>query len=183
MKSYLFIFLSAISLIFNSCNISGTANTTPTLSLYASHYNQKDTLNFYTTDQANVYRLDTTFVGDTLLMSGVLNGFTNYLTSYFAIPGDTSTLKILLPPADSLNVYFNPTMSDYINGKYIFQSKQSWFYFPLKVLPLKPGNTAYIQFALTSDAVFDSGIGGNSVGYKIMMPFKTRPATVAPKHR
>lgn len=177
MKTKHFIFIGLLALSFAACNINGSSNSTPELSIVTSHIKQSDVLNLYYTDEGGVLRLDTIQVGDTIVFRMDLNGITNNLTSFYLTQSDTSVAKIILPVFNSMDSIFSKDQSDYGNGKFIFLPKKIHVYFPIRFVAKKPTNTATIQLSLTSDANFENSIGSNKLGMKLKTPIIVKSTT------
>ena len=177
MKIRYILILGLITLIFAGCDLGGTSNYTPSLLIYASHINKNDTLNIYITDASGTLRMDTVNLGDTIVFRNYLNGFTNNLTYFNIEQNDTSDAKILYPVTSSMDSIISVNQSNIAKGKFVFLPKQSFVYFPLRYVPKKITKTASIQFSLMSDANFNTGMGYNSVTYKIITPVKAAPVS------
>jgi len=174
MKTKLIILLGFIVIAFNSCNLTGSSNATPEIIFVTNPFvNQSDTLKNYLTDDG-VYHLDTIVVGDTVTFRILLYGFTNNLSTYNIIQSDTSSTKLLLPAANSLDSVFLSASSDYPNGKFIFKNKISSLYFPFKYVAKKVSSDAKISFYLSSDANFgnSNNLGNNYVSLVLKTPIK-----------
>ncbi len=175
MKTKIFILLSLITIAFTSCDLSGSSNYVPSLDIAASHVSKNDTLNIWVTDEGGTCRMDTIFVGDTVVFRTYLNGVTNNLTNYNILQADTSEAKILYPVTSSMDSIISVSQSDIQKGKFVFLPKGVFVYFPIRYIALKPTNSATIQFTLVSDAVFENGIGTNMTTLKIKTPIKSSP--------
>ncbi len=177
MKTKIYILLSLIIIAFTSCDLNSSSNYTPKLGIAASHVNKNDTLNIWMTDEGGTYRMDTIFVGDTIVFKTLLNGMSNNLTNYNILQSDTSEARILYPVASSMDSIISISQSDIANGKLVFLPKAVYVYFPIRYIALKPTSSATIQFTLVSDAVFDNGIGNNTFTLKIKTPIKAAPVS------
>jgi hypothetical protein len=177
MKTRHILILGLLTIIFTGCDLGGTSNYTPSLMIYASHINKNDTLNIYITDASGTLRMDTVNLGDTVVFRTYLNGFTNNLLYYNIQQNDTSDAKILYPVTSSMDSIISVPQSDIQNGKFVFLPKQTYVYFPLRYIAKKITKTASIQFSLMSDATFNTGMGYNSVTYKIVTPVKAVPVS------
>lgn len=173
MKTYYFLILATISVVFSSCDLTGSTNNTPQILLLSKPTaNVKDTLNLYPTDQSGIYKLDTICVGDTVNFRVLLNGFSNNLTAYYLVLSDTLSSKLVLPDKISMDSIFAST-SDYKKGKFIFQNKILNLYFPFRYVALKETTEAKITFALSSDASFEgSAYGSNVFSFGLKTPIK-----------
>jgi hypothetical protein len=170
MKAKLFFLFAFICTIFSSCDLTGSSNYTPEISLWASHIHRTDTIGLFLTDQGGVLRTDTINVGDTIVLKMALNGLTNNLTELYISASDTSVSKILLPVTASLDTIFSKSGSNYSTRHFVFLPKQNFVYFPIRYIAAKPTLNAYIQLTLASDAEFKSSSGNNSVSIKIKIP-------------
>jgi len=176
MKTRIFILLSLFAIVFTSCNINGSTNTTPEILFVTNPFvTQKDTLKNYLTDDG-VYHLDTINVGDTVTFRLIFYGFSNNLSTCNISQSDTTSTKLLFPSVSSLDSVFVASASDYSIGKFIFKSRISSLYFPFKYVAKKVSNDASITFNLSSDANFSnsSSLGNNSVSFVLKTPIKLR---------
>lgn len=176
MKTYIYLVIALISVAFTACDLNGTTNNTPQI-LFAIKpriINTNDSLSYYVTDNAGVYRLDTISVGDTVGFPILLNGFSNHLISYYLTQSDTTVAQIILPGKNSLDSIFLTSSSNYLSGKFIFRSNIYNLYFPFKYVALKPSNDVTLSFSLTSDANFEAnmGSGTNLVSFVLKTPIK-----------
>lgn len=172
MKTALFAISFFMLVAFASCNLSGSSNFTPELFVNLSHINKSDTLYIYPTDEG-VYRSDTLFTGDTIVMRMYLDGKANNLTDFYLTQSDTSTAKIILPVKLSLDSIFS-AKSDYGKGKFVFLPEEVFVYFPVRYVAKKASKDALLQFTLSSDAKFENEIGSNTVTIKLKTPIKDR---------
>ncbi|MEI6554865.1 MAG: hypothetical protein WCL70_04705 [Paludibacter sp.] len=177
MKTFIFIGLLLISVVFTACDLTGSSNTTPQiLFLDKPRLNTKDSLLVKYTD--GVYVLDSICVGDTVTFEVGLNGFTNNLKSYNLNLSDTTSTKLLLPNKISLDSIFSTTLSNYSIGKFVFKTGIYQVYFPFSYLARKETNEAKITFILMSDAVFNGNgfDGSNYTSFTIKTPIKKTKA-------
>jgi len=174
MKTQLIILFALIAIAFSSCNLNGSSNYTPQILFVNNPFtNKSDTLSSYLTDDG-VYHLDTITVGDTVTFRILLYGYTNNLVSFNIVQSDTSSTKILLPPKTSLDSVFLSTSSNYLIGNFIFKTKLSSLYMPIKYVAKKANNDAKLSFYLSSDANFNNtgSLGNNSVSFIFSTPIK-----------
>jgi hypothetical protein len=182
MKNYIYLIIAFVSIVLTACDLNGTTNNTPQI-LFATKprlISDNDSLSYYLTDNAGVYKLDTISVGDTVAFPILLNGFSNHLTIYYLTQSDTTITRIILPSKNSLDSIFI-TSSNYSMGRFIFRSNIYNLYFPFKYVALKPSNDVTISFSLTSDANFDGNMisGTNSVSFVLKTPIKAaKPSSV-----
>jgi hypothetical protein len=180
MKTFFYLFLFITSLALASCDLNGSSNSTPQISLVTTPIlNSKDSLFIHYSGQDGLLLLDTVSVGDTVSFRVFMNGYSNQLTSYSISLSDSLATKILLPSKNSLDSVFIAG-SNYAIGKFIFKSNVFNLYLPIKYVALKPTNEAKISFTIKSDAVFDGGVymGSNSVTLALKTPIK--PQKVKP---
>lgn len=129
-----------------------------------------DSLNVFYTENSATWLMDTVSVGDTVKFSTLLVGWDNNLTSFNMSTSIDSVAKLILPPADSLNIVFGAD-SDYAAGKYIFVKQVNLLMFSFRYVALKPSKDAAIYMSLTSDAKFDMP-GANTTVRSIKTPIK-----------
>lgn len=155
MKIRQFILISFIGLSFMACNLTSVSNYKPEISFLKNPtVCDSDTLNIYLTDQANVYRLDTIHVGDTIRFKMFINAFTNNINEYTMNQSADSVSKFILPNKTQMDSIFTAS-SNYNAGIFYMKNKANNLFFPFEYVALKPSLDAKITFNVVSDANFE----------------------------
>ena len=110
-----------------------------------------DTLKLLYTDQADVYKLDTIQVGDTVNFRLFINAYSNKISSFFITQSADSVSQILLPSVNSMDSAFLSS-SNYSQGKFYLKINANTLYFPFKYIAIKPSNEAKLILTVNSDA-------------------------------
>ena len=156
-----------VGITLSSCDLTGEANYTPQIYPYIS---TGDSLSLYYTDIANVFRMDTINVGDTVSFYLQMTGVENNLTAFYLTQSADSAAKIILPDKNSMDSIFLSS-SDYKTGKFFMKGTSTDLFFPFKYIARKQSNEAKLTFTIVSDAKFnDSYIGTNSSTLTIKTP-------------
>ena len=172
MKTKISLLIILIGAILSSCNLEGESNFTPEVIFYKLPTNTttNDTLNIYYTDIANVYRLDTIAVGDTVSFQMFMTGYYNNLTAFYITESSDSISKIILPSKSSMDSIFSSS-SNYSTGKFFMSKTSTELYFPFKYIARKATNEGKITFTVVSDAKFeDSFVGSNTASFTLKTP-------------
>lgn len=170
MKVKQLILFGLIAVVLTSCDMGSSNNYTPAISFISIVANRTDSLNGFSTDEANTFRLDTINVGDTVVFKLVLNAYYNNLTSFYITQSDTSSTKVILPIVASMDTIFSKPLSDYNNFKFIFLPKKNYVYFPVRYVAKKASISSTIEFLLMSDAKLSVVSGSNSTSIKLTTP-------------
>jgi len=171
MKTQLFLLLGLITIVFSSCNVTGSSANTPQIIIAIPSSNRVDSLNTYLTDASGVYRMDTINVGDTVTFRMVFYGYSNNILSCNVIQSDTSSTKIILPTVSSLDSIFS---SNYSAGKFIAKSKISSIYLPFRYIAKKVSKDAQLSVSVSSDATFTDAQGSNSSSFVLKTPIRAK---------
>lgn len=172
MKARILLLLMFAGIVLTSCNLEGESNFTPEVIFYKlpTNITTNDTLNIYYTDVANVYRLDTIAVGDTVSFQMFMTGYYNNLTSFYITESSDSISKIILPSKSSMDSIFSSN-SNYSTGKFYMSKTSTELYFPFKYVARKATNEGKISFTVVSDAQFDdSFVGSNTATFTLKTP-------------
>ena len=162
-----FLLLALVSITFAACSLEGEANYTPQIVPYI---NPSDSLSMYYTDVADVYRMDTITVGDTVSFYLQMSGIENNLTTFYLKQSADSVSRVILPVKSSMDSIFLST-SDYKTGKFFMNGTSTYLFFPFKYVAMKASNEAKLIFTLVSDAKFDDSIvGSNTVTLTLKTP-------------
>ena len=149
MKLRLILPLLLMIAAFTACNLDNTANTTPTIAIYAPRIGDSIVRMSYT-DDMSALKVDSLHVGDTVSMMVVGDARANNLTEFHVVPSDTTAVKILIP--DSIE-YYVASGSIPAEGNFLMKPKTVLFYYPLNFIPRKPVDKMKFTFKVTSDAV------------------------------
>jgi len=174
MKTQLFLLLGLITIVFSSCNVTGSSANTPQIIIAIPSSNRVDSLNTYLTDASGVYRMDTINVGDTVTFRMVFYGYSNNILSCNVIQSDTSSTKIILPTVSSLDSIFSSSSSNYSAGKFIAKSKISSIYLPFRYIAKKVSKDAQLSVSVSSDATFTDAQGSNSSSFVLKTPIRAK---------
>lgn len=170
MKKHIFYLLVILTLVYSSCDFSGEANYTPGIFFVQDPVNNKlDTLNSYYTNEAGVFIMDTISVGDTVSFYLHLEAYANRLKAFYLLHTPDSVAAIILPDSTSMDTIFTAN-SQYDKGIFLMDAKYASLVFPFQYVALKPSLNARLEFAVISDAVFDTGFGSNSHNFKLKTP-------------
>jgi hypothetical protein len=155
MQIRIFILLSLIIIALSSCDLNSETNYKPVISLLKNPIiTGKDTLNVYYTGEADVYKLDTIHVGDTVNIYMYIDGFSNNLSNYYMTQSADTVSKIILPNLSSMDSVFLST-SDYSKGLFNLKGGSTTLFFPFKYVARKASLEARITFSVVSDAKFE----------------------------
>lgn len=178
MKTKLLILLGAVALVFSACNVGGESNFTPQFVIVSNPTSSNgDTVYVRQTGESGVYKLDTIYVGDTILFPLYMNGYSNNLQNFSLKRSTDYSADILLPRTSALDSVFNSFYSDYDAGKFVFQSGIKALYFPFRYVPTAASNTATLVFTVSSDANFDYSVGT----FTLKTPIKERAQSTRAK--
>ncbi len=170
MKKHIFYLLVIFTLVLSSCDFSGESNYTPRIFFIQNPINNKlDTLNSYYTNEAGVFIMDTISVGDTIRFYLRLEAYANKLTAFYLFHTPDSVAAIILPDSASMDTIFTAN-SQYDKGRFFMDAKYASLVFPFQYVALRPSLEARLEFAVISDAVFDTGFGANSHSFKLKTP-------------
>ena len=156
MKLKIFAIVVVVATILSSCLKDGSDNRTPAISLASPISSTGDTLGFYVTDEAGIYRMDTISVGDTVQFAVVATGHYNNIVAFYLTRSDSAAV-IVLPSVDKLDAVFS-SKSDYEAGIFLLDGKGTDLIFPFKYVAVKPSKDMKIKLEVVSDADF-SGSG------------------------
>lgn len=154
MKTKLLIIFGLIIMAFSSCDLNSESNYKPTIQYYTPALSGKTPLGLYLTDAADVVRMDTIHVGDTVSFYMVFDSYANNLVTLSIAQSADSVTKLILPPVSQLDSVFGPT-SNYNSGTFNLRTKSSSLFFPIKYVALKATNDAKIKFTIVSDATVE----------------------------
>ena len=161
--------------LLSSCLSGGSDNRTPAIQVARPVLTTGDTLNFWYTDEADVWLMDTISVGDTVQFYTVSNSFFNNITAFYIKPANDTVAEIILPPIEKLDSICSQ-FSDYEKGIFLFEGEGSILYFPFKYVALKPSKDMKLGLTVVSDAKFNNTmiVGGasNSASVLIKTPIK-----------
>ncbi len=170
MKKHIFYLLVVLTLVLSSCDFSGESNYTPRILFIQNPINNKlDTLNSYYTNEAGVFIMDTIRVGDTVQFYLHLEAYANKLTAFYLLHTPDSVAAVILPESTSMDTIFTAN-SQYDKGRFLMDAKFASLVFPFQYIALRPSMGARLEFAVISDAVFNSGFGSNSHSFKLKTP-------------
>jgi len=171
MKLKIFTIVVIAATILSSCLKEGSDNRTPAMSLASPISSTGDTLSFYVTDEAGIYRMDTISVGDTVQFAVATTGYYNNIVAFYLTCSDSAAI-IVLPSVDKLDAVFSPR-SDYEAGIFLLDGKGTDLIFPFKYVAVKPSKDTKIKLEVVSDADFgNSGMMGatNRSAISILTP-------------
>lgn len=170
MKKHIVYLLVLFTLVFTSCDFSGESNYTPGIFFIQNPVNNKlDTLNSYYTSEPGVFIMDTISVGDTIRFFLRLEAYANKLTAFYLLHRPDSVAALILPDSVSMDTIFTVN-SQYDKGIFLMEAKYGSLIFPFQYVALKPSLDARLEFAVVSDAIFDTGFGSNSHNFKLKTP-------------
>jgi hypothetical protein len=155
MKTLTFYLLVLVIIGFTSCDLNRESNHKPDIVFVQNPMvNNADTLNVYYTDQANVFRMDTIFVGDTVRFRLYITGFSNNLKQFRLNQLSDSVNKIILPGTSSMDSVFL-SGSNYAEGKFLMDGTATSLFFPFEYVAIKASLEARLIFIVVSDADFE----------------------------
>ena len=164
-------FVLGVALV--GCSLDGDSNQTPQVALADYPRLQSgDSLNVMTTDEYNVFSLDTVQVGDTVSFVLYMLSYSNDLTGFYLTQSADSSAVIILPETTSMDSVFL-SHSDYAKGQFFMQTGFNSMYFPFKYVAKKVNKETTIGFRVVSDAVFENTLtGSNSSSFELITPIK-----------
>jgi plastocyanin len=172
-KNILASFLLLFVLI--GCSLEGDSNQTPQIALAAYPKIQSgDTLEIKSTNENNVFSVDTIQVGDTISFVLYMLSYHNDLTAFYLTQSEDSSALIVLPDLISMDSVFM-AHSEYENGKFYMNPGFNTMYFPFKYVAKKENSETRIGFRVVSDAVFENSIvASNTSAFELITPIKAR---------
>lgn len=155
MKTLIYYLLGLIVFVLSACDLTGESNYKPDIDFIQSPVvNNSDTLSVYYTDQADVYRMDTIQVGDTVRFRLYITAFSNHLKAFYLTQSADSVSKVILPNTSSMDSIFLST-SKYSEGKFLMDGTASTLFFPFEYVARKASLEAKVIFSVVSDADFE----------------------------
>lgn len=155
MKTQKYLLLGLIILAFTACDLNSESNYKPDIVFTQNPIvNNSDTLNVFYTDQADVYRMDTVEVGDTVKFRLYITGFSNHLKEFHLTQSADSVSKIILPNINSMDSVFLSS-SKYSEGQFLMDGTATTLFFPFEYVAKKASLEAKLIFNVISDANFE----------------------------
>lgn len=175
MKTRIIAIFILLAAIMTGCSLEGESNYTPQILIpFYPKLQNGDSLPIFGTDQADVFKVDTITVGDTVSIYLYMTSFENNLTAFYLKQSSDSATSLILPSKASMDSIFLAT-SDYKNGNFLMKGNSNALYFPFKFVAKKASGETKLVFTTTSDAKFDNAsIGTNYATFTLKTPIKSK---------